>query len=421
MLQFIIYGAGYRGKRLLHCLGEHRIAAFIDSNTKKQGQKLAGKPIMPLDSYIKCYAQMPIIISPSNSTSIKQALDNHGIYHYSILSELPSEFSGYGLAGFDDCYKGLTKKYSRPCYLYGINAFSLLLFDELRKRGNDVYFLRDKERMVSWAEKYAPEYIRESPTENSNVFLCRYTDRKTVERQCKMQNLIDAFDYTSNLPMYYNGKLENLKNAYWGKKRCFIVATGPSLRENDLQMLKQHGTFCFGVNKIFKMESDWIPDAYVVTDSFLLQEKQEEIAMYNAHLKFIGDGNAYGDDTRENTYIIHVAGFGHGNILPPFSADVAQKVYGAGTVVYACIQIAVYLGFREIYLLGVDCNYIVGSASNHFYTEGRPDMIERDMGQMILAFQAARHYAGRHGIKIYNATRGGKLEVFERVDFDRLF
>ena len=39
----------------------------------------------------------------------------------------------------------------------------------------------------------------------------------------------------------------------------------------------------------------------------------------------------------------------------------------------------------------------------------------------LLAYQAAREYADRHGIKIYNATRGGKLEVFERVDFDSLF
>lgn len=36
-------------------------------------------------------------------------------------------------------------------------------------------------------------------------------------------------------------------------------------------------------------------------------------------------------------------------------------------------------------------------------------------------YQAARRYAETHGIKIYNATRGGELEVFERVDFDSLF
>ncbi len=40
---------------------------------------------------------------------------------------------------------------------------------------------------------------------------------------------------------------------------------------------------------------------------------------------------------------------------------------------------------------------------------------------MLAAYTEAKRYADTHGIKIYNATRGGKLEVFERVDFDSLF
>ena len=34
------------------------------------------------------------------------------------------------------------------------------------------------------------------------------------------------------------------------------------------------------------------------------------------------------------------------------------------------------------------------------------------------AYMAAHQYADSHGIKIYNATRGGELEVFERVELD---
>ena len=37
------------------------------------------------------------------------------------------------------------------------------------------------------------------------------------------------------------------------------------------------------------------------------------------------------------------------------------------------------------------------------------------------SYIAARRFAEKHGVKIYNATRGGKLEVFERVNFDKLF
>ena len=41
--------------------------------------------------------------------------------------------------------------------------------------------------------------------------------------------------------------------------------------------------------------------------------------------------------------------------------------------------------------------------------------------RMQAAYESAREYADAHGIKIYNATRGGELEVFERVNFDCLF
>ena len=40
---------------------------------------------------------------------------------------------------------------------------------------------------------------------------------------------------------------------------------------------------------------------------------------------------------------------------------------------------------------------------------------------MDIAYDYARKYADSNGIKIYNATRGGCLEAFQRVNFDSLF
>ena len=98
---------------------------------------------------------------------------------------------------------------------------------------------------------------------------------------------------------------------------------------------------------------------------------------------------------------------------------------------YMCIQIAVYMGVKEIILLGVDHNYAVsrrpdGTIIKHEGVKNR--FHEKDgiicvpsLYAMELAYKAAKKYADEHGIKIFNATRGGKLEVFERVDFDTLF
>ena len=106
---------------------------------------------------------------------------------------------------------------------------------------------------------------------------------------------------------------------------------------------------------------------------------------------------------------------------PKFSSNFAQKSYLGATVAFACLQLAVYMGFTEIYLLGIDCSYLKNSSGNYFYTQDTKDSQEHGTDYMVLAYQSAKEYADTHGIKILNATRGGELEVFKRADFDTLF
>ena len=45
--------------------------------------------------------------------------------------------------------------------------------------------------------------------------------------------------------------------------------------------------------------------------------------------------------------------------LPQFSEDITNGIYEGYTVSYMCLQLAIYMGFKEIYLLGIDHNYKV--------------------------------------------------------------
>ena len=106
------------------------------------------------------------------------------------------------------------------------------------------------------------------------------------------------------------------------------------------------------------------------------------------------------------------------------------------------MQCAVYLGFREIILLGVDHsfvreirkdgtvevnkgnkNHFANYQTNDFWGNGLNDVetVLFPVDFATMAFETAKQYADTHGIKILNATRGGKLEVFERVNFDSLW
>ena len=58
----------------------------------------------------------------------------------------------------------------------------------------------------------------------------------------------------------------------------------------------------------------------------------------------------------------HIPGVTYYKMLFPknpigFSRDIASVVYSGQTVTYSMIQFAAYMGFKEIYLIGVDCNY----------------------------------------------------------------
>ena len=109
-----------------------------------------------------------------------------------------------------------------------------------------------------------------------------------------------------------------------------------------------------------------------------------------------------------------------------FSMNIDRFMYNGYTVTYVCIQLALYMGFKEIFLLGVDFNYSddVYSESNHFkgyqkhYKDIRLNEIKPE--RMLNAYHKAKKIAEAEGKRIYNATRGGKLEVFERRTLDSL-
>ena len=116
----------------------------------------------------------------------------------------------------------------------------------------------------------------------------------------------------------------------------------------------------------------------------------------------------------------------------PVSQDISKKVVNTYTVSFVAMQIAAYLGYREIYLLGFDHNYEFEldekgrihkslDAKDHFFQDNNPNTYASNIIEMTKSYMAFHSYAKEHNITIKNATRGGKLEEFERVDFDSLF
>ena len=118
--------------------------------------------------------------------------------------------------------------------------------------------------------------------------------------------------------------------------------------------------------------------------------------------------------------------------MPKFSPDLEGRLSEGGTITYHLLQIAVYMGFKEIYLIGCDFKFSFGisvdgkmvkdeTVKDHFAKDDKKTDTMPDLQKNLRAYRSAKRYADHHDIKIYNATRGGNLEVFERRDFDLSF
>ena len=223
-------------------------------------------------------------------------------------------------------------------------------------------------------------------------------------------------------------KLSAFRDLHKGK-RCFVIANGPSLKKIDFDLLKNEYTI--GMNRIYLMkeQNGFMPNYLACIDvkSQILQfheelDKVQIPCFFNFNLR-----NKF-SKTSNQCFVFD-------KLSPAFATDIS-KPYGSGkSVTYIAIQLAYFMGFSEVYLIGKDHSYNTtvaagtgiksdGKEDNHFikgyYKPGQnwdaPDYISEEF-----AYKIARKEFERDGKIIKDATIGGKLNVFEKVDFDSLF
>ncbi len=212
-------------------------------------------------------------------------------------------------------------------------------------------------------------------------------------------------------------KLLDYKNIHDGK-RCFIIATGPSLTMEDIESLRDEYTI--SMNSICRLygDTEWRPTYYAIQDHHVFNNMQGILREHPEVPVFISD-NVKRKYRREPDWIefptdtmYHAYDMKIGKYYAKFSDDAYDIVYDGYSIAYSCIELAVYMGFKEIYLLGTDCTYL--GEKEHFIDAGVEDRSRAyATPKLIVGYECAKEYADSHGVKIYNSTRGGVLEVFE--------
>jgi hypothetical protein len=265
---------------------------------------------------------------------------------------------------------------------------------------------------------------------------------KTVFLGKTLRNLRVRGRRVTGLYHYRNvRRWRQLRNRFAGK-RAFLVGNGPSLNVTPLHLLRGEHVLCFNRFSLMYERLPWRPTMYMNVDTAVVMDMAQEIpgVIEDVPYAFFPDFHTEGGNVRgligdlPNVYWMY-PGFGG------FYDDLPHYGLGA-TVAYTGLQVLAYLGFDPIYLVGVDMEYrrhttarVEGSAirsqadddPNHFdpryFGKGRlyhqPDDVVMD--GIRRAFDRAATALAARRIAAKNATIGGSLAAFERVDFRSLF
>ncbi len=230
-------------------------------------------------------------------------------------------------------------------------------------------------------------------------------------------------------------KMKKLYNAHLGES-CFIIGNGPSLSSADLDILHDAGIATFAVNRIYQIfpKTRWRPTYYVNTDHVLIRDRLDEVDQIPASIKFIPLQNHYynGIDVKDATYFFR-NDWRYNDQPEGFSLDCTAQVNTRGTVTIVCMQLAMHMGYKHIYLLGVDHNFdkvitesgevIIDPSVKNYFIEGYDDDVANevvhDLGTTTRSYMDVKRFVDNTDVTIYNATRQTKLTVFEQISFEK--
>ena len=274
------------------------------------------------------------------------------------------------------------------------------------------------------------------------------------------------FQYKEPMAKKALEKNQILKGAYKGK-RCFIIGTGPSINKQDLSLIA--GETCLVMNSFYlHPEYPNLQDVYHVVTGIYIQYLQA-----NSQLKNGGDvltDGSYVDqwfdkfkdklslqNTKNKRFFVdfpdkeivekHLSGPEYQIFYGRFARNIEDiKIYGIDAsfplynyhnVSVKALQLAIHMGFDQIYLLGLDHDWLVRRvakiANDHFYDQNETDsdfdpfISWQWKDEFFLHYRLWQEYTligefcAENNISIYNSTEGGLLDVFPRVRLSSIF
>jgi hypothetical protein len=218
-------------------------------------------------------------------------------------------------------------------------------------------------------------------------------------------------------------------NRYQGQ-RCFIIGNGPSLRQTDLTKLK--GEITFGLNRIYLAfpELGFTTSYLVSVNDLVMEQCAGDIEALKMPRFVTWRARSWLKAAPELMFL-------DTDYTGPevFSGDAAGRLFEGFTVTFMALQLAYYMGFSRVVLIGVDHNFTTqgpanatitsqGDDPNHFtpnyFGKGFRWQLP-DLPGSERAYRLAKQAFEADGRLVLDATVGGKLTVFPKIDYLSLF
>lgn len=220
-------------------------------------------------------------------------------------------------------------------------------------------------------------------------------------------------------------RLEAFHNRHAGED-CFIIGNGPSLNKMELHRLNEYSLF--GMNKIqLIFERQPLDLSYhVCVNPLVIEQSLDDFRRLDCP-SFLAFQNCPRQVQESNDFqFLYSAG------APVcFRESILEPLNEGWTVTFVALQVAYYMGFRRVFLVGVDHNFVAkgkpnevqvmeGDDASHFDTKyfGGQKWQLPDLEGSELAYRMARFFYERDGRQILDATVDGKLEVFPKIPLE---
>ena len=226
-------------------------------------------------------------------------------------------------------------------------------------------------------------------------------------------------------------QLTVMKDTHRGE-RCFIIGNGPSLQQTNIRRLQNEHTF--GMNRLYMLFPELgFHTSYFVSVNYLVIKQCIQDILPLPMPKFLpwSCRRYVSNPTKDTIFLDATCAL----LKPGFYTDMRRPIWISATVTFIALELAYFMGFKQVILIGVDHNFATkgpagqrvisqGDDPNHFSPQyfGKgfewqlPDLETSEIG-----YRFARQAFEKDGRQVLDATIGGKLTIFPKVDYNSLF